>query len=107
MDNIQKKEFWLNHIKECGRSDLSQIEYCTTHQIPLSTFGYWKRKLKKDDNCNPVFYPLAVSPELCSKSVERDSGLTLNLQDGRYSIEIEKGFSASVLSQLVHALEKL
>lgn len=107
MDNIQKKEFWLNHIKECGKSDLSQIEYCTTHQIPLSTFGYWKRKLKKSDSCNPVFYPLAVSPEPYSKAVERDSGLTLKLKNGRFSIEIDEGFSTSVLSQLVHALEKL
>ncbi len=63
MNNISKKEFWENHVDIWDRSGLSQVDYCTNHKIPLSTFGYWKRKFKKSDNSKPVFYPLTVSSD--------------------------------------------
>lgn len=107
MGNKQKKDFWLKHIEQCGKSGLSQVEYCTTHKIPLSTYGYWKRKLRKNQNSKPVFYPLTLSSAPSTKSCEKDSGLILHFRDGRFSIEIEKVFSTSALSQIVSTLEQL
>ena len=107
MDNNSKKDFWFHHIEECTKSDLSQVDYCTTHSIPLSTFGYWKRKLRENQNCKPVFYPLTVSTIPSIKNCKDGSGLILHLKDRRFSIEIEKGFSGTTLSQVVTALEQL
>lgn len=107
MDSIQKKDLWQAHIEECAKSGLSQVEYCTTQKIPVSTFGYWKRKLKGGSNCKPVFYPLSLSPCHSSSHEEKESGLTLHVKNKRFSIKIEKGFSASTLSQLVSTLERL
>ena len=107
MDSISKKDFWQNHIEDCDRSGLSQVEYCAVHKIPLSTFGYWKRKLKTDSHCKPVFYPLAISTAHSGKAAVNESCLLLHLQDKRFTIEIEKGFSVSTLSQLVTILEQL
>ncbi|BCL63156.1 hypothetical protein DGMP_38490 [Desulfomarina profundi] len=107
MDNNSKKDFWHRHIEECEKSHLSQIEYCTTHNIALSTFGYWKRKLGKDQNRKPVFYPLTVSPSISHKNGIKESGLTLHVKDGRFTIQIEKGFSSSALSEVITTLEQL
>ena len=107
MNSIQKKDFWQNHIEDCDKSELSQAEYCAVHKIALSTFGYWKRKLKKDSHCTPVFYPLAISAAHSGKDGINQSCLLLHLQGKRFTIEIEKGFSVSTLSQLVTTLEQL
>jgi hypothetical protein len=107
MDTIQKKNFWQNHIEACGKSGLSQVEYCSAHNVPLSTFGYWKRKLSNEDNSKPVFYPLTVTPVHAGDADTKDTGLVLYLRDRCFSIEIEHGFSASTLSRVLTILEEL
>ncbi|MEE4243619.1 MAG: hypothetical protein V2I36_19315 [Desulfopila sp.] len=107
MDNNPKKKFWQNHIEACGKSGLSQVEYCQARKIPLSTFGYWKRKLNQSDKTKPVFYPIAISPDHVRYDNEKTTGLILHLKDGRFSLEIENGFSTSTLARVVSTLEKL
>jgi len=107
MNSDQKKEFWQNHIEECGKGCLNQVEYCQTHKIPLSTFGYWKRKLNQGVKAKSVFYPMAIAPEYSGNDDEKTTGLILHLKDGRFSLEIENGFSPSTLSRVVSTLEKL
>lgn len=107
MENNSKKDFWFHHIQECTKSCLSQVEYCTTNKIPLSTFGYWKRKLRENQNSKPVFYPLTVSSAPTIKNSPNGSGLTLHFKDRRFSIEIENGFSEATLSQVVATIEQL
>ncbi len=108
MESIAKKNLWQNHIDKWNTSGLSQVEYCTIHKIPLSTFGYWKRKLEKDKSSQPVFYPLALSSMRDSNCREKnESNLTLHLKEGRFTIEIKKGFSSATLSKAVTTLEQL
>lgn len=107
MDRNQKKDFWHNHIEECSKSNLSQIDYCTTHKIPLSTFSYWKKKLKSDNSSKPVFYPIALSSEQSSSQEQKATSLILHIRDGRFTLEIEKDFLPSTLSQVVTTLEQL
>ena len=107
MYSDQKKEFWKNHIEECEKGGLSQVEYCQAHKIPLSTFGYWKRKLNQGVKTKPVFYPIAIAPDHSRNDNEHTTGLILHLQNRRFSLEIENGFSASTLSRVVSTLEKL
>lgn len=107
MNSDQKKKFWQTHIEECEECSLSQIEYCQTHKIPLSTFGYWKRKLNQGVKAKPVFYPIAIAHEYSGNDNEKTTGLILHLKDGRFSLEIENGFSPSTLSRVVSTLEKL
>lgn len=107
MYSDQKKEFWKNHIEECEKGCLSQVEYCQVHKIALSTFGYWKRKLNQCVKAKPVFYPIAIAPEYSGNDNEHTTGLILHLKDRRFSLEIENGFSPSTLSRVVSTLEKL
>jgi len=107
MSSDQKKEFWQNHIDACEKGGLSQVEYCQIHKIPLSTFGYWKRKLNQGVKAKPVFYPIAISPDHARYDNKNTTGLILHLKDGRFSLEIENCFSTSTLSRVVSTLEKL
>lgn len=97
---------WQQHIDEWQRSGLSQQDYCRSHGISLASFGYWRRKLKRNDPAKPRFYPLVVS-------AERDAGITsdensgLRVLLGRFAIEIGDRFSPAVLQRLVSTLEQL
>lgn len=106
MNKSSKKDIWHRHIEECAKSGLSQIEYCNAHDLALSTFGYWKRKLSGNEKSKPVFYPLAISSEPATNLKSVDSGLTLHFKDRGVSLKIEKGFSTATLSQVVAALEQ-
>lgn len=107
MDNNPKKDFWYQHLEEWAKSNLSQVEYCRTHKIALSTFGYWKRKLNGSQKSKPVFYPLAISPEPSSHHDVKKSGLTLHFKGRGFSLEIEQEFSKATLSQVVVTLDRL
>lgn len=107
MAKNQSSEFWQDHVDACDKSDLNQTDYCTKHNIALSTFGYWKRKLRKAGSNNQIFYPLTI-PSGKSKIPEKsNTGIIVNLDGGRFSIEVEKGFSTSTLSQVITTLELL
>lgn len=83
---------------------MSQREYCRQHNLALSTYGYWKRRLSQPDK-NPVrFYPLVVSD---SPDVIESSGLLLFINERRFCIELSEQFSVSTLQKLVGALEEL
>lgn len=47
-----------NHIIAWRESKLSQSEYCRQNDIPLTTFGNWKRKAKSDMNAASPFIEL-------------------------------------------------
>ena len=45
MRKNQSTEIWQGHITACDKSDLNKKNYCAKHNIVLSTFGYWKKRL--------------------------------------------------------------
>jgi hypothetical protein len=107
MARNQSKAFWQNHIDACDKSVLNQMDYCQKHNIALSTFGYWKRKLRKTDSNSQIFYPLTI-PSSRSEILDKDNaGIIVTLGGGRFSIEVEKEFSTSTLSQVITTLEQL
>jgi hypothetical protein len=42
----EKEQFWWRHFEEWRISGLGQREYCKKHDIILSTFTLWRRRLK-------------------------------------------------------------
>lgn len=105
-----KKAFWQQHIEACMSNSLSQKEYCRSHGLALSTFGYWKRKLAPIKNKSPRFYPLTVqSRSSTPDNSAAESGLSLLLQNGRnsYRIKVAENFSSNCLRKLLSTLEEL
>lgn len=107
MRKSQSTEFWQGHIAACDKSDLNQTNYCAKHNIALSTFGYWKKKIRKQVSNNQVFYPLAIPAEKSSIPVQEVGSIRILLGDARFSVEVDKGFSTTTLLQVITTLEQL
>jgi len=73
---------WQRLVDEYQESDLTQKAFSEQHGIPLSAFGYWKRKLSA-----------ASSSDQCAESSWLDlSTLTVaGEQSGSWKIELDLG----------------
>ena len=101
-ERMQKRVFWKQHIKECGRIGITQIEYCRQHKLSTKSFTYWKRRLRQKSSVS--FVPVQVKPET-PIAVDRSSELVLH-KDG-YRIEIKEGFNPVALGEVLQAIRKL
>jgi len=111
-EQIQKRKFWKQHLEQCGRSGISQAEYCRQHKLSTKSFTYWKRRFRDISILRPVsrqktsvtFVPVQVKPE---RQIAGDisSGLVL-CKDG-YRIEIREGFKTETLGEVLRTIREL
>jgi hypothetical protein len=111
METIQsrvsrKSQYWHHHVDGWQRSGLSQKAYCHTNSLALATFGYWKRKLGRN-NVARRFYPLVTqSPSPMAKSPAKESApLVLHLD--RFLLEISPGCNPGFLKEVIEVLEEV
>ncbi|MBL0379563.1 MAG: hypothetical protein JKP90_07835 [Desulfofustis sp. PB-SRB1] len=52
-----KRSYWGDHIAGWKQSGLSQQAYCRKHQLSLSSFGYWRSRLKRGGDDQARFSP--------------------------------------------------
>lgn len=109
MPTQSKSVFWQQHIENCSRSPLNQKQYCKKNCLALSTFGYWKKKLKTAGQQESVrFYPLTVQPpqttRICSS---RRAGLSIHFTKDELRVELAEDFSATALKKLLINLRQL
>lgn len=45
---MDKRKIWERHLRDCERSGLPQEEYCAKHGLSMSSFGYWRTKLRRE-----------------------------------------------------------
>ena len=46
---LKKLELWEQHMEAFNSSELSAKEWCEEHEIKVSTFNYWKKKICAQD----------------------------------------------------------
>lgn len=68
MENAQVVEgervlSWRRCFAQFERSGLSQIKFCRQHGIALSSFTWWKRRLKFGTADRPAFIPVQLKEE--------------------------------------------
>ena len=94
---IENKKGWQHHIEKWKASGLSQAEYCRKNDLRSRGFGYWKRKLEKQN-----------LPELVEVPVSLGVAGVLKLNIGhQFQIEIPDGFSSATLGQILFTLKSL
>ena len=69
MNKDEKAGLWSERIQEFQSSGQTCRDWCTEHQIPVSTMTYWIRKQKKEKNVpeeekEPVFAKLPSGSEI-------------------------------------------
>ena len=93
----ENQKCWQHHIEKWKASGLSQAEYCRKNDLRSRAFGYWKRKLEKQN-----------LPELVEVPVSLGTAGVLKLNIGhQFQIEIPDGFSSSTLGQILLTLKSL
>lgn len=100
------ESFWRETIRCWKESGKSQAAFCRERAIALSTFGYWRRRLKRNESVKPRFYPLVVSTN-CGPEITAHDKCGLRVLLGRFAIDIGDQFSPAVLQRLVTTLEQL
>ena len=107
---LSKQKYWSNQIACWKKSGLTQREYCSRQAIALSTFSYWKKKLRQGTTklAKQRFYPLTVKePSISPKGAGGKSGIRLSTGEDKFKIDLEKDFSESTLRRLIAFLEKI
>ncbi len=94
----QERRFWVHHLEQCGRSGLSQAEYCRRHGLSIKSFGYRKRTIGST-SLSLVEVPLPEPVYTLSKPLSLSVG-------SRYTILVEAGFDADTLQRLLEVLDR-
>lgn len=103
----EKRAYWQGHIEAWKQSGLSQIDFCKTRSLALSTFQFWRKKISQSSSAPPRFYPLAVLPSFETGDKPSSGLLRVILGNRRFVLEIGDDFSEEVLKKLIIVLEQL
>ena len=98
MSKRRNQAEWQRLIEEQKASGLTQKAFCDQADIPVATFGYWKRKLKRTDPSHSdegvttqavsledwieVSAPASASPTGWHIELDLGGGLCLRLSQG-------------------------
>lgn len=101
-----KARFWAAHFGAWERSGLSQREYCRRCNLSLSTFTWWRRKLRREEVGPLTLVPVLFSdrPEKIGGAPPMATGLSL-VVGHRCRIEIGTDFHAETFTRLISVLE--
>ena len=125
MPAAQKKiseQEWVNLVLQCRNSGFSDREWCDYNRIPLSTFYYHVRKLKKKDYCIPPaagftarqqvqeVVPLIIEEEPASVKADNSFGTestAIRIFIRQFSLEITNHADQDTIRRTLSALEAL
>ena len=98
----EKRQFWQARLDGWKDSGITQAEYCRRHDLDTRNFQYWKKRLlEKTDVSSLVELPakLLLSPGPVG------SAITLVIE-GRFRVEVTRGFDADTLGRLIKVLSR-
>ena len=87
MSTRRSKNEWQRLIEEQAVSGLSQKAFCERLEIPLATFGYWKRKLRAESLSTPT----GSGTDTVSLADWIELPIQGSTTDGGWQIELELG----------------
>jgi hypothetical protein len=97
----QKKSVseWRKIFEAWKASGQTRSEFCQERSIPVSTFDYWKKRLKAGKGATSRF----VQVRHGVKSIDKSAKIRI-IVDDRYSVELNAGFEADDLITILRAM---
>lgn len=104
--------FWRRTLTEHQRSGLTQLEFCRRNELALSTFQYWRRRLRSVDvetetDVSTDFVEVAVRPVAVRArpdATDSSDGFELTFPNGlRLKVPIQ--VEGRALAEVLWALE--
>ena len=104
-----KATLWADRIHAFRESGLSRKVWCQQNGIPLSTLGYWIRKIQSENIetegiSDPVFARLPMEQELVVPIHTVTSPVTILLPEN-IRIEVGAGCPVGLMAALLQALK--
>lgn len=99
MDQYDKQAFWFEHIRAWIISGLAQADYCQRHGLPLSSFGYWRRRqreLEESSVSGMQFVPVQMAPQV--------PAAVLTVRGPSWALDLPATTPASWLADLLRGL---
>lgn len=101
---IRKKsgrEYWRGVFEEWSAGGLSQRVFCEGRGIALSSFCYWRRRLREEGESSSLFVPVEIRP---SVRLTSSSAYEVRLESG-IRIRVPADFESDSLVRLIGLLE--
>ena len=95
-----KRVLWQQRITAWQASGLSQKAWCEREQIPLSSLGYWRKRLRNDESgsdesASPRFIPVSLTESASPVTIRMGGSMTIEISAG-----IDRGLLRDLLSVL-------
>ncbi|QAT42757.1 IS66 family insertion sequence element accessory protein TnpA [Aminipila luticellarii] len=110
----EQKQLWRFKVKDYEESGLSQKRWCDKYNIPISTLGYWSRKIRKEDSSVNQSRWLKVSSDCLSPDLPSSDGEfmpqispILTLKKDNLAIDLPLGCSSQQIFELLKVLKAL
>lgn len=94
-----KAKLWAARIDEWSRSGLSQQQYCEENHLAVSTFGWWRKRLKTECEQAGTFVEIPRERSLSP------TGMQIQISVGRYTIRMSGGVDAGQLESVLNVLD--
>jgi len=95
-----RAKIWQTHIREWEQSGLSQRRYCQERELSLSTFQWWRSRLKKSaDEANNSIVRVPLSVSAAAQQHE------LVVEVGRFKVTVRGTLEREQLCSLLDVLE--
>jgi len=103
--------FWLKHVQQWQRSQALQIQYCKEHNLSVTAFRWWRRKLIHDNQVldpEPGVQPEPVPPFTEIRIPEGDVAAAAYpyeiMLPNHAQLRLRKNFDAEAVTALVSLL---
>jgi len=106
VSSIEREQYWQEQMAAWKASGLKQMQYCREHQISKHAFVYWKLKLLGKDVVPATLVPVSAHQLRNLRGQESSAQIRLVVGE-HYRVEIQPGFNAQTLQELLGILEHL
>lgn len=101
-------QVWRGRLEAWRQSGLSQSAFCERHELALSTFQLWRRRLKSQEipssHCVEIV-PVTLSRIQPLQPQMQSPPIVVVMGRGQYRLEVADGFHPATLQEVVRALE--
>lgn len=111
MNKDEKAGLWFERIREFRSSGQTCRDWCTDHQIPVSTMTYWIRKLKQEEissgvDKDPVFAKFPSESEIVIRDTAQETAAVSILISGYIRIEAAPSCPLELFQVLIRTLKE-
>ena len=108
-DQYRNQRYWQAHVSAQAQSGLSRAEYCRQHQLSYHAATYWNRKFSKPSK--PASNETTLVPVTFASSIKINSAPTARsvlkvILPNKIAVEVDDGFSPTILTKLLLTLER-